>query len=69
MNARAYWLLELVAWPAAAWCALEAGLRAVINAHDGLGESALLGVCAAGLLTLSRWRRGQRSLSNQATSQ
>lgn len=57
MRQRSYWLFELVAWPAAVWCAAESVIRLGTGATDGLAATALLGACAAGTIVASRTRQ------------
>ncbi|MCC6386951.1 MAG: hypothetical protein IT302_06180 [Dehalococcoidia bacterium] len=57
MRARGYWLFELVAWPAAAWCAIEVALRVGTGATDGIAATALLGLCAGGTIVAARTRQ------------
>lgn len=57
MSGQAYWLFALVAWPAAAWGAVEIGLRTVTGYGDGLGRTVLLTAAAAGTIALCSWRR------------
>jgi len=58
---RAYWLFALVAWPAAVWGVVELGLRAMSGYGDGIGESLLLTVAAAGTILVTGWRRRELS--------
>lgn len=57
MRERGYWLFELVAWPAAAWCAIEAAIRMGARATDGLTATVLIGLCAAGTIVAARMRQ------------
>lgn len=57
MRERGYWLFELVAWPAAAWCGIEAAIRVGAGATDGLAATVLLGLCAAGTVVAARTRQ------------
>jgi hypothetical protein len=59
MRATAYSLFELVAWPAAAWCALEVVLRGSTGGFDGMAMTSVTGACAALTIVASRWRARQ----------
>jgi hypothetical protein len=55
----AYSLFEIVAWPAAVWCALELALRAGSHTHDGAGATAATGALAALTIVACRMRAHQ----------
>lgn len=57
MRQRSYWLFELVAWPAAVWCAAEAAIRIGTGATEGLAATVMLGACAAGTIVTARTRQ------------
>ncbi len=63
MRTRAYFLFELVAWPAAAWCAVELLLRVATGATAGMGDTGLTGVSAALTIVAVRWRSRQLALA------
>jgi hypothetical protein len=63
MRTHAYFLFELVAWPAAVWCAVEVLLRAVTGATAGMGSTGLTGVCAVLTIVAVRWRSRQLALA------
>jgi hypothetical protein len=56
MRHGAYFIFELFAWPALAWCGVELALRAAAGAGGGAGAAALTGACAAGTIVACRWR-------------
>lgn len=56
MRHGAYFIFELLAWPALAWCGVELALRAAAGAGGGAGAAALTGACAAGTIVACRWR-------------
>lgn len=64
MRSRAYFLFELVAWPAAVWCAGELLVRAATGATNGIGSASLTGGCAG--LTVVACRARARQLSRLA---
>jgi hypothetical protein len=64
MRTRAYFLFELVAWPAAVWSAVELLLRATTGASSGIGSASLTGGCA--VLTVFACRVRAMQLSRQA---
>ena len=57
MKVSAYGLGAIVAWPAVAWCAVEAGLRVVGGYSAGAGQLALTGGCAAATIVAVHVRR------------
>lgn len=59
MRRGAYRAFEIVAWPAAAWCALELALRTVSGAHDGTAATLVLGAMAAATIAACRIRTAQ----------
>ena len=59
MRFGAYRLFEIVAWPAAAWCAIELSLRAATGLRDGAAMTAATGVLAALTVAGCRWRARQ----------
>ncbi|HML98048.1 MAG TPA: hypothetical protein PKD75_06170 [Tepidiformaceae bacterium] len=59
MRPRAYFLFELVAWPAALWCGTELVLRVATGDTGGLGSAGLTGACAALTIVAARWRSRQ----------
>ncbi len=59
MRPRAYFLFALVAWPAAAWGAVEVCLRLATGTTDGLAGAFLLCGCAVLTLVACSWRRRQ----------
>lgn len=59
MRQHAYGLFEIVAWPAAAWCAAELVLRSALGDFSGAGSTALIGSLAASTIVASRWRAAQ----------
>jgi len=56
MRHGAYFVFELLAWPALVWCGAELALRAAAGAGGGAGAAALTGACAAGTIVACRWR-------------
>lgn len=56
MRRHAYFVFELVAWPAAVWSAVELGLRAAAGTSGDAAATALTGACAAATIVLCRWR-------------
>lgn len=64
MRTRAYFLFELVAWPAAVWCGVELVLRAATGATAGIGSVGLTGGCA--VLTVFACRVRTMQLARQA---
>lgn len=56
MKVQVYRLFEIVAWPAAAWCAFELLLRTATGDLAGAGPTALTGCMAAITIVLCRWR-------------
>jgi hypothetical protein len=58
----AYRLFEIVAWPAAAWGAVEVALRAAMG-EPGIGGALLTCVCAAGMIAASRARTRQLAVA------
>lgn len=63
MRARAYFLFELVAWPAAVWCGAELVLRAATGETGGIGGAGLTGMCAALTIVAARWRSRELALA------
>lgn len=63
MRERTYFLFEIVAWPAAVWCAVEMALRAVTGATAGMGGTGLTGACAVLTIVAVRWRSRQLALA------
>ena len=63
MRARAYFLFELVAWPAAVWCGAELVLRAATGETGGIRGAGLTGMCAALTIVAARWRSRQLGLA------
>jgi hypothetical protein len=59
MRPKAYHLFEIVAWPAAVWCAIEIGLRAATASYDGAAMTAATGALAAMTVVACRWRSAQ----------
>ena len=57
MKVSAYGLGAIVAWPAVAWCAVEAGLRVVDGHSAGAGQLALADGCAAAAMVAVHVRR------------
>ena len=64
MRLGAYSLFEIVAWPAAAWCAVELMLRVASRSFDGLPAAALTGGLA--VLTVAACRARARHLAAPA---
>lgn len=63
MRPRAYFLFELVAWPAAVWCGAELVLRTATGEASGIGGTGLTGMCAALTIGAARWRSRQLGLA------
>jgi hypothetical protein len=59
MRRSTYSLFEIVAWPAAVWCAIELALRAGTTTFDGAGMTAVTGALAAMTIVACRWRGRQ----------
>ncbi len=59
MRIGTYHLFEIVAWPAAVWCAIELGLRTTLGAADGAGMTLATGLCAALTIAACRMRTAQ----------
>lgn len=59
MRAGAYGLFEIVAWPAAVWCAVEVSLRTAVGAFDGFVMTAAVGSLAASTILACRLRARQ----------
>jgi hypothetical protein len=59
---QAYWLFELLAWPAAAWGAFECVARVAVGEHHGLGSAAGLTLMAGATIAACRWRQGGLAL-------
>lgn len=59
MRQRAYFLFELVAWPAAVWCVTELVLRVATGETGGIGSAGLTGTFAALTIVSVRWRSRQ----------
>ena len=59
MRIGAYRLLEIVAWPALAWCGIEVVLRLATRAPGGLAATALTGAMAALTIAACRLRAAQ----------
>ncbi len=60
MRIQAYRLFEIVAWPAAVWCAIELLLRGMTGETADMSMTAITGACAA--LTIVACRARNRSL-------
>jgi len=56
MRIQAYRLFEIVAWPAAVWCAVEVALRLATGELAGVTATLLTGACAALTIVASRAR-------------
>jgi len=52
-------MFEIVAWPAAAWCAIELAMRAATGEFAGSGATLVSGVMAALMITGCRLRTAQ----------
>ena len=63
MRTRAYFVFELVAWPAAVWCAVELALRVATGDLAGTGGAGLTGTFAALTIVSVRWRSRQLALA------
>ena len=61
MRVGAYLVFEIVAWPAAAWCALELVLRIAANDFAGISATILTAACA--ILTIAGSRLRTRQLA------
>ena len=59
MRIGAYHLFEIVAWPAAVWCAIELGLRTAVGSADGVWMTIATGLCAASTIGACRMRTAQ----------
>ena len=59
MRMQAYRLFEIVAWPAAAWCAIELVLRGATGSFEGMTWTALTGGMAALTIVACRIRSAQ----------
>ena len=57
MRDRTYRLIEIVAWPAAAWGVVELLLRAMSGYSAGASDTALVMACASLSIFLARTRR------------
>jgi hypothetical protein len=57
MRRTCYRAFELLAWPAAAWCLLEACLRLALGDPRAAGSALALAACAAATIAASRLRR------------
>jgi hypothetical protein len=57
-----YHLFEIVAWPAAVWCAIEIGLRGLTGSYDGASMTAITGACAILTVVGCRLRTSQLAL-------
>lgn len=68
MRSRAYWLFELVAWPAAVWGAIELALRLATKTYDGLPMAAATASLAALTIVAARWRSAALAQGAGATS-
>jgi hypothetical protein len=66
VRGQAYWLFALVAWPAAAWGAIETVLRVAAGYSDGMGQSLALTACAVATILGCAWRK--RALAEAAVS-
>ena len=62
MRIHAYRLFEIVAWPAAIWCAVELALRGTTGETAGMSMTAITGASAA--LTIVACRARNRSLED-----
>ena len=58
MRDHAYGIFEIMAWPAAVWCASELVLRTLVREPAGLARTAVIGAMAATTIVCCRWRRG-----------
>lgn len=56
MRIHAYRLFEIVAWPAAVWCAVELALRVATGELAGITATLLTGSCAALTIVAARAR-------------
>ena len=56
MRVQAYRLFEIVAWPAAVWCAVEVAMRLATGELAGVTATLLTGSCAALTIVASRAR-------------
>lgn len=63
MRTRAYFVFELVAWPAAVWCAVELALRVATGENGGMGGAGLTGMSAALTIVAARWRTRRLGLA------
>ncbi len=63
MRSSAYHLFEIVAWPAAVWCALEVSLRTATGDFQGITATALTGACAALTIVACRLRPAQLAVA------
>ena len=52
-------VFEIVAWPVAAWCAVELVVRTSTANFDGVSASAITGACAVLTITAARIRTRQ----------
>jgi hypothetical protein len=66
LRPRAYFLFELVAWPALVWCGAELVLRLAAGATGGMGSTGLTATCAALTIGAARWRSRQLALAEVA---
>lgn len=61
MRDHAYRVFEIVAWPAAVWCAFELVLRVSASDFEGISATAITGACA--VLTIAGARIRSRQLA------
>lgn len=59
MRLGAYHLFEIVAWPAAVWCAVELVLRGASGGHAGMAMPTITGLCAGFTIVACRLRSAQ----------
>ncbi|MCC7363406.1 MAG: hypothetical protein IT303_03460 [Dehalococcoidia bacterium] len=59
MRLQSYQIAKIVAWPALAWCTMEAVLRVALGEPALAMQPALLAACAAGMVTAASIRRRQ----------
>jgi len=59
VRVEAYRVFEIVAWPAAAWCAIELAMRAATAEFAGSGATLVSGVMAALMIAGCRLRTAQ----------
>lgn len=68
MRAGAYFLFEIVAWPAAIWCGMELVLRVAMGETAGIDSAGLTGACAALTIVSVRWRSRKPELASASQS-